>query len=199
MTRPIDATTSQSVETRRIKRYNGVAQALHWLTALLMAAAIIVAWVFMALPDSSSERFAYITVHKSLGQTIFLLTVARLFWRFWHPFGRRVGSMARWEVRISALTQWLLYAALIAMPVSGYILATAAARPSPYFWLFYWPQPPLVPAVAHAALRVHLIGQYLVYALVALHVAGVAWHIIVRKDGTLDRMLPPQRADGNRS
>ena len=55
---------------------------------------------------------------------------------------------------------WLLYAIMILMPLTGYVLATAAARPSPYFWLFYWPQPAVSRVVAHAALRAHLVGQY---------------------------------------
>lgn len=94
---------------------------------------------------------------------------------------------------------WLLYGILILMPLSGYILATAAARPSPYFWLFYWPQPKLIPALAHAALRVHLIGQFLVYGFVGLHVLGAAWHVTVRRDSTLDRMLPSQHEKPARS
>ncbi len=83
------------------------------------------------------------------------------------------------------------------MPISGYILTTAAARPSPYFWLFYWPQPALIPAVAHAALRVHLVGQYAVYAFVGLHMLAVVWHVAVRRDAVLERMLPPQRDDAS--
>jgi cytochrome b561 len=90
------------------------------------------------------------------------------------------------------MNHWLLYAAMILMPLSGYILATAAARPSPYFWLFYWPQPAVSAVVAHAALRAHLVGQYLVYAMVGLHVSAVVWHVVVRRDGTLERMLPAQ-------
>jgi cytochrome b561 len=81
---------------------------------------------------------------------------------------------------------------MIFMPVTGYILATVAARPSPYFWLFYWPQPTVSTVVAHVALQAHLAGQYLLYTLVGLHVAAVAWHVAVRRDGTLERMLPAQ-------
>jgi cytochrome b561 len=87
----------------------------------------------------------------------------------------------------------MLYGIIIVMPVSGYILSTAAARPSPYFWLFYWPQPSLAPGVAHAALQLHLFGQFLVYGFVGLHMLGAGWHILVRRDATLERMLPEQQ------
>lgn len=184
---------AQNKICRHAGRYTATAQALHWITAALMLAAVVLAWVFMAMPDTADGRFGIITLHKSIGQTIFCLAVIRLIWRRLHPPPATAGRLARWEARCAQLNHWLLYGIMLAMPLSGYILATAASRPSPYFWLFYVPQPPLVPAVAHAALRVHLIGQFFVYAFVGLHVLGAAWHVIVRRDATLDRMLPAQK------
>jgi cytochrome b561 len=175
-------------------RYGAVAQTLHWVTALLMLTAVVLAWVFMALPDTASSRFGLITLHKSIGQTIFLLAVVRLAWRWWHPPPPLVGRMARWEAAAARVSHWLLYWILLLMPTSGILLASAAARPSPYFWLFYWPPLPLVPWLAHAALSVHLAAQFMVYAFVGLHVAAALWHLVVRRDGTLERMLPPQRS-----
>lgn len=174
-------------------RYAGPAQALHWITAILMLAAVVLAWVFMAMPDTTGGRFGLITLHKSIGQTIFCLAVVRLIWRRLHPPPAMAGRLARWEAWSARWNHWLLYGIMLVMPLSGYILATAAARPSPYFWLFYVPQPPLVPEFAHAALRVHLIGQFFVYAFVGLHVLGAAWHVVIRRDATLDRMLPAQK------
>ena len=177
-----------------VERYTPTAQVLHWLTAFLMLAAVVLAWIFMEMPETASDRFTYITLHKSFGQTIFLLAVFRLIWRKRHPPPLMTARLAWWEARAARWSHWLLYGIMILMPLSGYILATAAARPSPYFWLFYWPQPPLVPAVAHAALRVHLIGQYFVYAFVGLHILGAGWHVAVRRDATLSRMLPAPAA-----
>lgn len=174
-------------------RYTAMAQALHWITAVLMLAAVVLAWVFMAMPDTADGRFNIITLHKSIGQTIFCLAVFRLIWRRLHPSPAMAGRLARWEARSAQLNHWLLYGILLIMPVSGYILATAALRPSPYFWLLYVPQPHLIPAITHAALRVHLIGQFFLYAFVGLHILGAAWHVVVRRDATLDRMLPRQQ------
>lgn len=177
----------------RIGRYTPLAQALHWITAVLMLAMVILAWVFMSEPDQASDRFTYITLHKSLGQTIFFLALLRLVWRRLHPPPAMAGRIAHWELVAARCSHWLLYAIMLAMPVSGYILATAAAKPSPYFWLFYWPQPALPPDIARAALRVHLAGQYALYALVGLHVLAAVWHVAIRRDAVLERMLPPQQ------
>jgi cytochrome b561 len=56
--------------------------------------------------------------------------------------------------------------------------------------------PPLLPEddrLSQVANAVHLAGQFLVYALVGLHVAAALMHRIVRRNGILDRMLPLRR------
>ena len=174
------------------ERYTSLAQVAHWAGAVLMLAAVVLAWVFMAMPAAQAGRFIYITLHKSIGQTIFFLALFRLVWRRFHPVPPMSARIAAWEALIARVNYWLLYAIMVLMPLTGYILATAAARPSPYFWLFYWPQPAVSSVVAHAALQAHLLGQYLVYAMVGLHLAAVIWHVAVRRDGTLERMLPAQ-------
>ena len=119
-----------------------------------------------------SGRFVYITLHKSIGQTIFFLALFRLVWRrsirprLCVP-GLLLGRYYRAGELLAA------YVVMVLMPVTGYVLATAAARPSPYFWLFYWPQLAVSAVVAHAALRAHLVGQYFVYTMVGLHLAAV--------------------------
>ena len=40
-----------------------------------MLIAVVLAWVFMAMPAEEVGRFVYITLHKSIGQTIFFLTL----------------------------------------------------------------------------------------------------------------------------
>jgi cytochrome b561 len=87
----------------------------------------------------------------------------------------------------------LLYFVMIAVPVSGYLLSAAKERPVSYFGLFTLPALPKNEALSHAADWAHVaVGQWLVYALILLHALGTAWHVRVRRDGALDRMLPEQ-------
>lgn len=187
---------SSELPSGEIERYTSLAQVSHWAAAVLMLAAVVLVWVFMAMPAEQAGRFAYITLHKSIGQTIFFLTLFRLIWRSFRPAPPMGGRIMAWEAFVARTNHWLLYVIMILMPLTGYVLATVAARPSPYFWLFYWPEPAVSTVVAHVALRAHLVGQYLVYAMVGLHVAAVVWHVAVRRDGTLERMLPAQREPG---
>ncbi|WP_207003621.1 cytochrome b [Trinickia mobilis] len=94
----------------RVGRYTPLAQALHWTTAVLMLALVILAWVFMSEPDQAGDRFTYITLYKSLGQTIFFLAVFRLVWRRLHRPPAMAGRIAHWELAAARCSHWLLYA-----------------------------------------------------------------------------------------
>ena len=52
-------------------------------------------------------------------------------------------------------------------------------------------------AVAEAGELAHGVLAYVVYAVVALHIAATLWHVLVKKDDTLARMWP--RASRNPS
>lgn len=173
-------------------RYSAVTQGLHWITALLMFAIIPIAWHMVMLGRTDPSRETWFTVHKSIGVTIFALAVARLIWRTRHPAPALDGTLG-WLIAAGAVaSHWLLYFILIAMPISGYVLSAAGGHPVSYFGLFTLPSLPQNHEVAAIGTRVHLLGRWAVYALIGLHVAATAWHVAVRRDGTLDRMLPPQ-------
>ena len=174
-------------------RYTAVAQALHWVVALLMLAAVAVAWSMVLRGANDPDRDTWYTLHKSIGLTILALVAVRLAWRAVHPAPPLPPHMAAWERALARASHWLLYAILLVMPISGYVLSSAGGYPVSWFWLFTVPDVVARSrSVAGIAVQVHLLGQWAVYALFVLHVAGTAWHVVVRRDGALDRMLPAQ-------
>lgn len=172
-------------------RYTGTAQALHWIVVVLMFSVVPLAWVMVNMPQTAPDRDLVYTLHKSVGVTILALAVIRLAWRATHPTPAPRHA-ARWDAAVSAATHWLLYLILFLMPVSGYLLSSASGASVSYFGLFDLPALSRSDALSNAAKAVHLTTQWAVYALVLLHLAGTAWHVVVRRDGTLERMLPPQ-------
>ncbi len=168
-------------------RYTPTAQALHWLTAAIFLAVLPLAWVAEVLPDGARKNSMFV-FHRSVGLTIFALVILRLLWRIRHPAPPLPASRAL--AIVSGINHWLLYAVLVLMPITGY-LASSGGRVS-YLGLFTLPTPPSQPWIGDTADTLHLLGQWAVYALVALHLLGAAWHVAVRRDGLILRMLPPQ-------
>jgi len=175
-----------------VRRYVAAAQALHWLSAALMFAIIPIAWVMVSLPDGTTLRPMLYGIHKSIGVTLFALAAARLVLRWRHPAPSLVGRLGYWEWTLATASHVLLYAVLIAMPVSGYLISADGVHSFPFFGLFTVPHLPKNEMLAHLGERIHLLGQWAVYGLILLHLAATAWHVAVRRDGILDRMLPPQ-------
>ena len=172
--------------------YTATAMWFHWITALLMASILPIAWVMTNMGDNNAWRGLLYTLHKSIGLTIIALVVLRLSWRAAHPAPPLAGRSGAAIALLARTNHWLLYAVLLAMPASGYLLSATGRFPTSYFGLFTVPGLGSHPALHQAATTVHLIGQWFVYALVALHLLGASYHVVIARDGTLERMLPRQ-------
>ncbi|WP_026606197.1 cytochrome b [Methylocapsa acidiphila] len=174
-------------------RYALVAQWAHWLTVLLISAAVIVAWIMAAEARDNPSRPDLFTLHKALGVTIFAIAAFRILWRAVSNAPPLTGRVAAWEAALAKITHLFLYLVLIAMPVTGFIMSQAGGHPISFFYLFDLPT--IIPEnknVGELAEEAHLWLQWVLYALVAFHVLGVTWHVYVRRDGALHRMLPRQ-------
>ena len=134
----------------------------------------------------------YASLHKTIGLVIFAIVAARIAYRVANPPPALPGRMPGWERAAAVASHWLLYAILIVMPVSGYIMSSAGDHPISILGLFDVPKLPVSKAVGGNAKAIHLYVQFAVYALIVLHVFATAWHLMVRRDAVLDRMLPRQ-------
>lgn len=192
MTVAHEATTFDAPSGRR---YTDLAQHLHWLTPPIVLAQVAIAWVMMSLPDTAAQKGALFGLHKSIGVTIWLLIAARLTWRFTHPAPPAGPAMPHWMDAVGRVNHWLMYLVLFAMPISGYVMSAMGPH-GVQVWGLPLPSLPRVEAVAKAAALGHGVAQWALYALVLLHVAATVYHVAVRRDGTLQRMIPAQtRAD----
>ncbi len=179
------------------QRYAGPLIALHWLTAALVVAAFPLGLWMVGLPFGP-PKLRWYAWHKWLGLAVLALSFVRLGWRV------AVGAppawpAPAWQRRAAAWTHGLLYAALVAVPLSGWLLSSASGVS--VVWLGVVPLPDLVGrdrALAAALKSIHGGLNYGLAALVIVHV-GAAWrHQFVDRDGVLGRMLP-QRFVSRRS
>jgi cytochrome b561 len=177
----------------RIVSYTLAAQALHWITAALMFTLLPLAGVMVNMPRTTDNRELIYTLHKSLGMTVLALVAARLIWRAIYPAPPLPGSLARWERASAMCSHWLLYLIMIGMPLSGYLFSAWGGHGVTYFGLLTLPGLAKNDTLQRVAFLAHVaIGQWLTYALILLHIGATGWHIAVRRDGVLLRMLPEQ-------
>ena len=176
--------------TNSAQRYGLVPQLLHWLVVLLLALQFLLAELADELPDGL-EKLAMLSRHKSVGITLLGLAVLRVAWRLLDRPPPLPAAMPGWQRIAARLTHWALYALLFAMPVTGWMMSSAANYPVSWFGLVQLPDLVGTSHDLHEALEeVHetLAGALLV--LVAVHVLAALKHQFVDRDGLLSRMLP---------
>jgi cytochrome b561 len=92
---------------------------------------------------------------------------------------------------LASLNHGLLYAVLLVMPVTGYLMA-GNGQDVPFFKVIELPGFAHNEGLGKLADTVHVWCQFAVYGLIVMHVAATVWHVAIRRDGMLERMLPPQ-------
>jgi cytochrome b561 len=172
------------------QRYTATAIALHWAVAVLIVAAFAIGMYAVAL-EVSPQKLKLYSWHKWIGVTIALLAVVRITWRWLHPAPPLPAAMARWEQLVASGTHVLLYALLFALPVTGWLMSSAAGFPVVYFGVL--PLPDLVgknKELADLLKTVHYWLNKTLLVLVALHAAAALKHHVLDRDDVLVRMLP---------
>lgn len=171
-------------------RYGWVAVVLHWGVGGLIVAALGLGLYMEELPFSP-EKLRLFGIHKSLGLLILALVCVRLLWRITQTQPGVVGSLPLWQKLAARWTHRLLYILMVGMPLSGWVMSSAAGFPVSFFGLFVVPDlvAPSAP-IQETAHAVHETLGLLLMALIGVHVLAALKHHVVDKDETLRRMLP---------
>lgn len=182
--------------THPSRRYSGVAIALHWVIGLAIIAMIALGWFMSDLPREAAGKQALYQLHKSVGITILLLSVARILWRVMNPPPPLPESMKGWQTTLSHAVHIAFYALMILMPLSGWALVSGASSKvaTVLFGAVSWPKLPFVGALGrdgHEAFEfLHSKLAWVAIGLLVLHVAGAIKHEIGAEEGVLKRMIP---------
>ena len=178
-------------------RYSNLNQALHWATAVCMVAILPLAWVMTNADQTKFHQAGDLyNWHKTLGGIVLLLSAFRLVWRMVDKPPAYPPEVKRWDQIVAHATYWLFFAALLWMPITGEIMTLYGRYPTVLFDLIPTPQI-LKPndALEDYWGQLHAYGQWAIYGLILLHLAGVAFHLIWGHDGVLGRMLPAYSAE----
>jgi cytochrome b561 len=180
-------------------RYGAVAQAFHWLTAILVLAAYIYG------PGGSEERVYSAArdfdrqLHETLGMSVFALVVMRVLWRMFdtHPNPPQV---ARWMGIAAKAVQWGLYALLFALPLTA--ITAAWLEGHPLMLLGGVKVEPLLALSHDLGAKIATLHTWLGNAILWLagfHALASLYHHFVLKDHVLTSMLPARAAGVLRS
>jgi cytochrome b561 len=165
----------------------------HWLVAALIFIQFALGWLAVgwALSPTKINLFVW---HKSVGMLILALVVARLLNRLARLTPPLPADTPAWERAAARWSHTLLYVLMVAMPLTGWAINSAAGIPFRIFWQL--PLPALMAPDKHTADIVALVHFALGIAFVALlilHIGAALRHHFVKRNDVLRRMLPSRR------
>ena len=168
-------------------RFGLITISLHWIMAILIIGLLALGLYMVALPISIQKLKLY-GWHKELGFLVLFLVIFRITWRL----GNLMPELELpWLEKIAARSMhWALYIFMFAMPLTGWLITSAAALPVSFFGLFTVPN--LIAPNEQYRVLFELFHEYLGYALIAaisLHTAAALKHHFINKDTILRRML----------
>ena len=183
-----------------VRRYNRFAMVLHWLVAALLL--INVVYGLEAASADDAHVRPLIDMHKSIGLTLLGLVALRILWRLGHKPPPLPPTYPAYERKGAHLAHLFLYTVMLLLPLTGYIHDSAwklaATHPIELYGLVPFPRIGIVENLAagpkeqvHALFgAAHVWLGYALYALFALHIAGVLKHHAIDHESELSRMLP---------
>ena len=166
-------------------RYSAVARWLHWTMALLIIANLI-----GGLFHDQLGAATIMPLHKATGILILVLAVIRILWRMVMPAPHLPAGMQMWERATASFIQSLMYALMVLIPLSGWIMSSASPNIISFYGLFEVPKFHVVRGtpMANISHEAHGLMAYALLLLAALHIAAAIRHHFVLKDGLLQRM-----------
>ena len=179
------------------KSYTSTAKLLHWLVAGLVVVQFVLANLAERAEDADDAvgELALFANHRSVGITILVLIIIRLLWRWQNPVPRLPESMPRWQITASRVSHLSLYGILLAMPISGWLMSSAAEASVTWFNLVQLPDTVAPNHELHEFFEeVHKLLAKLLFVIASLHILAALKHGLFDKDGVLQRMLPSSEA-----
>ena len=179
--------------------YGRMSIALHWVIALLVMGMLVVGYVMVfALPEGSDDIEDIMKFyHASTGLLVLGLMILRLVWSLGFGLPDPAPDLERWEAKASKAVHWGLYVLLMAMPITGYVMAASGGKEGEPERILPFFAPEMVPNLvdrdqdlSELTEDIHLYLSFVIVAVVAVHMGAALKHHFILGDGVLARMLP---------
>lgn len=182
--------------------YGAIAKWLHWVIALcFLLSYCTVYYRHWFTEDKTPENWTALQLHLSVGITIAVLVMLRIIWRVSNRLPDSEPG-PRWAHLMAHIGHFLLYAAMVLMPLTGYI---GTGVNTEYFMLFDIPKfesTALFNTLVTEGLGMsfeafekpvdifhkEIMGEYVLLFLIFGHIGAALYHHFILKDRTLEKM-----------
>ncbi|MFM0342163.1 cytochrome b [Paraburkholderia fungorum] len=169
-------------------RFTPLQRALHWLMAVCILAMLFIGVGMVS--TTHPDYLSLVSIHKPLGIVILVLALIRLVVRLTRGAPPLPASMPEPMKLAARLSHLAFYILMIALPLIGWGMLSAAEYPVVVFGIHL---PFILPHSnrLHTLLwNAHRVLALCFFALIVLHLAAALLHALVRRDGVFQAMAP---------
>jgi cytochrome b561 len=172
-----------------------LSRALHWIMAAMVLAMLFIG---IAMVGSLADYHRLVAIHRPLGILVLVLVAVRLINRLVNP-PPLPSDMPPLLCFLAHASHWLLYGLMVAQPLVGWAMLSAAGYPIALIGA--WHLPPIMPHddALFAVLRpLHTVLAYLLFATIVAHLGAALAHALIFRDGVFQSMTWWQRPAGTK-
>jgi cytochrome b561 len=173
-------------------RYKSIVVWIHWITALLLVAQVIIGFGFHRLFERGTpERMELFAWHKTLGALILVLALIRLAVRLMNPPPPFPSDFPKWERFVAVWNHRFFYLLLIGLPLTG-LLAVSGRVEGGLVPLKFGLALPAIPGIAEENMfgDVHMVLVWTTLALLVLHISAAIYNQVFSTTYVANRMPP---------
>ena len=160
---------------------------LHWVMAVCILAMLFIGVGMVSTVTAS--YLALVSIHKPLGLAILILVILRIAARLRSGTPRLPADLPAPMKLAAELSHYVLYALMVALPLLGWGMLSAAAYPVELVPGVYLPAIlPQSDSVHTLLWNLHRALAFAFFAVILLHIAGGLFHALVRRDGVFQAM-----------
>ncbi len=172
--------------TNSLTEYGIISKFFHWLSAAVLIVQIPLGFYLVDM-DFSEKRLTVESIHVTLGLSIFYLTIFRLIYKTFNPTPDLQNSIFLGQKIIAKLNHIFLYMVILIITISGALKKLYNGEELDIFIFNLEIKDNF--ELAEIFYEIHIVGNYILIALITLHIFAVIIHKLLFKENLLKRIL----------
>ena len=168
-------------------QYGLLAKLFHWITFIALIIQVPFGFYLVGL-EFSDRRIDLENIHILVGISIFYITLFRLIWKFSNPSPKEWKSHFKGQAFVASANHFLLYLTIFTITLSGILKKLYMGETLNFIFFKYGFEKDNF-ILADTYYQIHIYANYLLLALVSLHIGAVIVHHFIFKDKILKKIL----------
>ena len=167
-------------------KYGLLAKLFHWITFVALIIQVPFGFYLVGL-EFSDRRIDLENIHILVGISIFYITLFRLIWKFLNPSPKDWKNHFKGQVFVASANHFLLYLTIFTITVSGILKKLYMGETLNFIFFKYGFEKDNF-VLADTYYQIHIYANYLLLALVTLHILAVIVHHFIFKQKILRKI-----------